>query len=79
MTDLPSGTVTFLVSDIESSTRLLQQLGPRHAVTPARAALGEAAWAAALAAVRLLRLKQVIHEGMGEAQHAPPTQEQRDG
>ena len=27
-TDLPTGTVTFLVSDIEGSTRLLQRLGP---------------------------------------------------
>ncbi|HET9109443.1 MAG TPA: adenylate/guanylate cyclase domain-containing protein [Ktedonobacterales bacterium] len=31
MTALPSGTVTFLFSDIEGSTRLLQQLGPRYA------------------------------------------------
>jgi predicted ATPase/class 3 adenylate cyclase/DNA-binding XRE family transcriptional regulator len=29
--DLPSGTVTFLFTDIEGSTRLLQQLGPRYA------------------------------------------------
>jgi transcriptional regulator with XRE-family HTH domain len=28
---LPSGTVTFLFTDIEGSTRLLQQLGPRYA------------------------------------------------
>ena len=27
-TDLPSGTVTFLASDIEGSTRLLRELGP---------------------------------------------------
>ena len=27
MPDLPSGTVTFLFTDIEGSTRLLQQLG----------------------------------------------------
>ena len=31
MTDLPTGTVTFLFSDIEGSTRLLQQLGSRYA------------------------------------------------
>jgi predicted ATPase/class 3 adenylate cyclase len=31
MTDLPSGTVTFLFTDIEGSTRLLQRLGPRYA------------------------------------------------
>jgi YVTN family beta-propeller protein len=30
-TDLPTGTVTFLFSDIEGSTRLLRQLGPRYA------------------------------------------------
>ncbi len=30
MTDLPSGTVTFLFSDIEGSTRLLQQLGSSY-------------------------------------------------
>ena len=30
MTALPSGTVTFLFSDIEGSTRLLQQLGPGY-------------------------------------------------
>src|SRR5688572_15501965 len=29
MPELPSGTVTFLFSDIESSTRLLQELGER--------------------------------------------------
>lgn len=33
MTDLPTGTVTFLFSDIEGSTRLLQQLGSRYAAT----------------------------------------------
>ena len=31
MSDLPTGTVTLLFSDIESSTRLLQQLGERYA------------------------------------------------
>lgn len=30
MLELPTGTVTFLFSDIEGSTRLLQQLGPRY-------------------------------------------------
>ena len=46
MSDLPRGTVTFLFTDIEGSTRLLQQLGPDYA-----AALGDhqallrAAWA----------------------------------
>ena len=30
MDDLPGGTVTFLFSDIESSTRLLEQLGDRY-------------------------------------------------
>ncbi len=46
MSDLPRGTVTFLFSDIEGSTRLLHQLGPDYA-----AALGDhqallrAAWA----------------------------------
>ncbi|HVE91990.1 MAG TPA: tetratricopeptide repeat protein [Actinomycetota bacterium] len=29
--DLPTGTVTFLFSDIEGSTRMLQHLGPRYA------------------------------------------------
>lgn len=33
MTDLPTGTVTFLFTDIEGSTRLLQRLGPRYAET----------------------------------------------
>ncbi len=28
---LPHGTVTFLFTDIEGSTRLVQQLGPRYA------------------------------------------------
>jgi predicted ATPase/class 3 adenylate cyclase len=32
MTDLPSGTVTFLFTDIEGSTRLLQQLGEKYAI-----------------------------------------------
>jgi class 3 adenylate cyclase len=31
MTDLPTGTVTFLFSDVEGSTRLLQQLGTHYA------------------------------------------------
>ena len=31
MSDLPSGTVTFLFTDIEGSTRLLQQLGDKYA------------------------------------------------
>jgi class 3 adenylate cyclase len=31
VTELPSGTVTFLFSDIEGSTRLLEQLGDRYA------------------------------------------------
>jgi YVTN family beta-propeller protein len=30
MVDLPTGTVTFLFTDIEGSTRLLKQLGPRY-------------------------------------------------
>src|SRR2546425_8075184 len=31
MSDLPTGTVTFLFTDIEGSTRLLQHLGERYA------------------------------------------------
>jgi class 3 adenylate cyclase len=31
MAELPTGTVTFLVTDIEGSTRLLQELGDRYA------------------------------------------------
>ncbi len=31
MIPLPSGTVTFLFTDIEGSTRLLQELGPAYA------------------------------------------------
>ncbi len=30
MRDLPTGTVTFLFTDIEGSTRLLQRLGERY-------------------------------------------------
>src|SRR5262249_55438395 len=30
VSDLPTGTVTFLFTDIEGSTRLLQRLGPRY-------------------------------------------------
>jgi len=30
LSELPSGTVTFLFSDIEGSTRLLEQLGDRY-------------------------------------------------
>ncbi|HEX9388944.1 MAG TPA: adenylate/guanylate cyclase domain-containing protein, partial [Anaerolineales bacterium] len=32
MNSLPSGTVTFLFTDIEGSTRLLQQLGEKYAI-----------------------------------------------
>jgi predicted ATPase/class 3 adenylate cyclase len=32
MSDLPSGTVTFLFTDIEGSTRLLQQLGEKYSI-----------------------------------------------
>src|SRR5260370_36243484 len=35
MSELPTGTVTFLFSDIEGSTRLLQRLGARYADMPA--------------------------------------------
>ena len=31
MAELPTGTVTFLFTDIEGSTRLLQELGDRYA------------------------------------------------
>jgi class 3 adenylate cyclase len=31
MTELPTGTVTFLFTDIEGSTRLLDELGDRYA------------------------------------------------
>jgi hypothetical protein len=34
MTELPSGTVTLLFSDIEGSTRLLERLGDRYAKKP---------------------------------------------
>jgi predicted ATPase/class 3 adenylate cyclase len=30
MPDLPTGTITFLFTDIEGSTRLLEELGPKH-------------------------------------------------
>jgi class 3 adenylate cyclase len=32
VSELPAGTVTFLFTDIEGSTQLVKQLGPRHAV-----------------------------------------------
>ena len=31
MTELPAGTLTFVFSDVEGSTRLLRQLGERYA------------------------------------------------
>ena len=34
MTELPTGTVTFLFTDIEGSTRLLQDLGDRYGAVP---------------------------------------------
>lgn len=47
MTGLPSGTVTFLFSDIEGSTRLLQRLGQRYVEALAEhQRLLRAAWAA---------------------------------
>jgi predicted ATPase/class 3 adenylate cyclase len=47
MPDLPTGTVTFLFSDIEGSTRLVQQLGARYAkVLAEHRALLRAAFAA---------------------------------
>jgi class 3 adenylate cyclase len=45
--DLLTGTVTFLFSDIEGSTRLLQRLGDDYTrVLRARQALLHAAWVA---------------------------------
>jgi class 3 adenylate cyclase len=42
---LPEGTVTFLFTDIEGSTRLLQHLGPRYAdVLTEHQRLLRAAW-----------------------------------
>lgn len=47
MSTLPSGTVTFLFSDIEGSTRLLQRLGPRYETAlDDHQRLLRAAWAA---------------------------------
>jgi class 3 adenylate cyclase len=47
MPDLPSGTVTFLFSDIEGSTQLLQRLGMHYApVLGEHQALLRVAWAA---------------------------------
>ena len=36
MSSLPSGTITFLFTDIEGSTRLLQQLGENYSALLAR-------------------------------------------
>jgi transcriptional regulator with XRE-family HTH domain len=67
---LPGGTVTFLFTDIEGSTRLLQRLGSAYA-----AALGEEAWAAAFAAGRALSLEGAIAEALeiepGHEQQSP--------
>jgi class 3 adenylate cyclase len=38
MVERPTGTVTFLFSDIEGSTRLLQELGERHDAVQSRQA-----------------------------------------
>ncbi|HZC05877.1 MAG TPA: adenylate/guanylate cyclase domain-containing protein [Ktedonobacterales bacterium] len=51
MTTLPSGTVTFLFSDIEGSTRLLQRLGPSYST-------------ALTDHQRLLRAAWVTHDGV---------------
>jgi class 3 adenylate cyclase len=51
MPELPTGTVTFLFTDIEGSTRLLQQLGDRYAE-----ALGQHQ--------ALLRVAFAAHDGM---------------
>jgi class 3 adenylate cyclase len=46
MPELPTGTVTFLFSDIEGSTRLLQRLGARYAdMLAEHQRLLQAAWA----------------------------------
>ena len=46
--DLPSGTVTFLFTDVEGSTRLLHELGAErcvgHLVRAARLILAAASW-----------------------------------
>ena len=34
MRELPAGTVTFLFTDVEGSTRLLHELGDRYAAVP---------------------------------------------
>src|SRR5919201_453445 len=71
MTELPAGTVTFLFTDIEGSTRLLNELGERYAdvLTDHRRLLRDAAAAQrALAAhpwpgETELRVRMGIHTG----------------
>jgi class 3 adenylate cyclase len=62
----PSGTVTILFTDIESSTSLLQRLGPRFVDVLAvqRRLLREAF--AALVAGRALSLEEAVAEALGE-------------
>jgi class 3 adenylate cyclase len=59
MSDLPSGTVTFLFTDVEGSTKLLHELGAEQYAK----ALGEHR--------RVLREAFRAHGGV-EAPHAPP-------
>jgi predicted ATPase/class 3 adenylate cyclase len=75
--DLPTGTVTFLFTDVEGSTRLLQELGDRYgAVRDAHAAILRRAVRAAVAAQRGLaghrwpagfrvRVRMGLHTGEG--------------
>ena len=58
MAERPTGTVTFLFTDIEGSTRLLQQLGSAY-----REVLAEEVQDPSAGVVRGLRLVPVVQDG----------------
>ena len=65
MAELPSGTVTFLLTDVEGSTALWEE-----APEAMRAALGKTAFAAAWAEGRAMTLEQAIAYALDEPPYA---------
>jgi class 3 adenylate cyclase len=66
--DLPTGTVTFLFTDVEGSTKLLEKLGDEayeEVLAIVRGALDEAAFGEAWVAGRMLTADEAVALALG--------------